>query len=887
MMSDLQNNRQAVPPSMGDTELYEQIAAGDEQAVHTARHNSLGMSVMVWYMRWTLALDAKRREYQNVFRLLGHIWTVFMTFLYLCGIVMFVILVVSYMRFQQYVEDYLRRNGIEYRDVQIPGYVISKIELYDLHDKQNTYHIDRVVIFSTFSDFLNQRVKSVSLEGVRLTIEEHSKEKSSAFLSVLTQLNDSAKSEKGLRIDSLDISRASLSVKGKNYELPISFSLAGVYGRETKVAANISIREPYLTMTGRLVIQDDERGASWDLDIQNGTVSFPGRPQETLTGKASLKSRRGAIQEVSADIALTYDQIQKWFSWQFNRVQERFDGKVQMRWVDVSGKPDDKVNMELGLKNVQFESDGTMKTDAPIQVTVNKAYFNGFKLDDLTAQLTGTLLCHLPETCTYDLTRPTEVNARLMRLSAQGQNIENRNRFSVTVVPQVGLVTLQPRQGNLLFTLPIEKVDFAGRFSASKDNLAMQAKRLILNGQYGILSKTIKMGLQADDLTYRTAMQVIEHGTLIADDLFRSGARVVLKSPMVHLNNVSSLKVPFSLEYTQENNRDSIFMSLLPQGPQILFTGYFDTIGGQIDGQIVVPTFDLEKLPQPLNRVSGLISPTLKQVSGQMSVYGRLYGNVRTSLNGPLYMALSDMNVKTDDLTVKNLNTALTFRTLRPLLTDVGQRVYVGRVESFIPLENIDMSFQMEENFVRLSRLVATLAGVPVQGEETLIPYKNVGTLVYLKNASVNLMNVSETIFPKNWKMKGALQGSVLLPIEIKNASFGVKNATISLVNTALEYIGNPKAKPKFMKKDQQLDITSGTIVIDGEDGTDVDRAKINLTLNVLTEPSKFRHVVRTVLTDKISDLIRFVGQNKTTVPPEISVLVRYIQQQTETFRVK
>lgn len=38
MMSDLQNNRQAVPPSMGDTELYEQIAAGDEQAVHTARH---------------------------------------------------------------------------------------------------------------------------------------------------------------------------------------------------------------------------------------------------------------------------------------------------------------------------------------------------------------------------------------------------------------------------------------------------------------------------------------------------------------------------------------------------------------------------------------------------------------------------------------------------------------------------------------------------------------------------------------------------------------------------------------------------------------------------------------------------------------------------------
>ena len=54
MMSDLQNNRQAVPPSMGDTELYEQIAAGDEQAVHTARHNSLGMSVMVWYMRWTL-----------------------------------------------------------------------------------------------------------------------------------------------------------------------------------------------------------------------------------------------------------------------------------------------------------------------------------------------------------------------------------------------------------------------------------------------------------------------------------------------------------------------------------------------------------------------------------------------------------------------------------------------------------------------------------------------------------------------------------------------------------------------------------------------------------------------------------------------------------------
>ena len=283
----------AMPPSnTGDDSLFSQIAAGDEIGIVKHR-NSWLMSMMVSYMRLTLAIDAKRREYQKVFRVMGLIWSVLMSMLYLCGIVMFAILVGSYIRFPDYVKSYLAQNGILYEDIKIPGYVVSQVELYGLHNQDKTYRIDHVSVSSTFADFLNRRAKNVSLKGVKLDVE--SGNQSAGFLAAINHLNTVAQSGGGIRIDTLEVTDAIVTVIGKDYKIPVSVSLTGVYGRETNISAFINVDEPYMNIRGPLSIRDAGKGITWDLDIQSGSVVLPGRPREGLSGKISVTSENQLV----------------------------------------------------------------------------------------------------------------------------------------------------------------------------------------------------------------------------------------------------------------------------------------------------------------------------------------------------------------------------------------------------------------------------------------------------------------------------------------------------------------------------------------------------------------------------------------------------------------
>ena len=123
-------NQRSTPPSHGlNDDLYAQIAAGDEIQTQTKRRSSFIVSFMVEYMRLTLALDALRRDYRKLFHVLGICWAVVMSILYLCGIIMFGILVASYMRFPDYVREQLEKNDILYDKMEIPGYIVSRIKI--------------------------------------------------------------------------------------------------------------------------------------------------------------------------------------------------------------------------------------------------------------------------------------------------------------------------------------------------------------------------------------------------------------------------------------------------------------------------------------------------------------------------------------------------------------------------------------------------------------------------------------------------------------------------------------------------------------------------------------------------------------------------------------
>ena len=111
-MVDNQTQRQ-MPSSAGkDVDLYAQIASSDAEEMIQPKHNgSFVMNFMVWYMRLTLMIDEKRREYAGAFRVINRVWNILMGGLYLCGIATFCILVVSYLRFPTYIKDYLEKNN--------------------------------------------------------------------------------------------------------------------------------------------------------------------------------------------------------------------------------------------------------------------------------------------------------------------------------------------------------------------------------------------------------------------------------------------------------------------------------------------------------------------------------------------------------------------------------------------------------------------------------------------------------------------------------------------------------------------------------------------------------------------------------------------------------
>ena len=206
-MAEQQNSNFAPPASRQmDSDLYSQIAAGDqeEETKKTRAKSSFVMNFMISYMRLTLFIDAKRRQYQKLFRILGGIWAVLMMLLYILGFIMLLILIVSYMRFPTEIRDYLKANNVICEDMKIPGYIISQVELKGLHDKDDTYRIDSLSISSTFADFLNRRARNVSAKGVRLTLDPNAKANNNPFL-LLSKLSKGDAGQAGLRIDSLKI----------------------------------------------------------------------------------------------------------------------------------------------------------------------------------------------------------------------------------------------------------------------------------------------------------------------------------------------------------------------------------------------------------------------------------------------------------------------------------------------------------------------------------------------------------------------------------------------------------------------------------------------------------------------------------------------------------
>ncbi len=885
-MSNGQTNG-AIPPNSnhGNMDLYSQIAAGDEVYVHERqRRESFFMRFMVQYMRWTLAIDEKRREYQGFFSLISRLWACFMGLIYLSGFIVMGILIVSYIQFPNYIKDYLSKNGIEYTRVEIPGYIISQVELYNLHDRERTYQVDKLSIASTFSDFLNRRAKTVSIQGVKINLDENSIEKSKSILAVLSHLNEAARKDAGIRVDSLEVSNAVLNLKEKNYELPISFSMTGVYGRETNISSSISINEPYLSLKGNLNVKDSGHEISWALDIQNGSLMLPSRPKEELEGKISLRTVKADVKSIVADISLSYERLKKKFDLKLNKKQKKFNGDLAISFMNITTpeKPITDAAFSFNFSDLSVDLDGNIKTTSPLKVNIKNFNFGKLKVMNLTTDLKGSLSCSLPVSCVYDLKEKTDLKMRKLEFPFNGRILKNDLASSVNLLPKDNIFNFSLQSGLLKYDTSFEQVKISGKGDGTV-NTKINIQNGQINGGLNLYNEQYSASLAVEKMDIETDAEKVERADLVVEDIFKNGSRILFSSPTIILKNNPYIKEKFSLNFSKLKDVTNIDLKILSNDIRLLFGGYLDLKKKQINGQLFIPEINLGTLKQPVNLISDILPKEILNVSGSFSGYGQISGNFGGKLEGPFYVALSDVNLKTDALDIQGLNAALSLRSLNPIVTNLDQRIYISRLNSFIPLENLDVILRFDEKFAQLSQVKADIFGIPVYGEETLLPYKGVGTLVYMKNNNENLTDLKETVFLKNWDIVGDVQGQVLFPIEFRDSILDLKNISVQLSNMDLNYTGKESDKPEFLENNKGVNIRSANVLVDVNPD---DRKKIKAVsvIELLLEPTKIKKTLRDTFIGNLTDIIWFKNSEKGVVPAEIKKSIDLIRQKTKGF---
>lgn len=875
----------SMPPAHGrDEELYAQIAAGDEIQVQTKRRSSLIMSIVIFYMRMTLEVDALKRDYQKLFRTIGWVWSGIMSVIYLCGLTMFTILLVSYMRFPDYVREQLEKNDILYDKMEIPGYIISRVKIINLHDKQDIYKIGELDISSTFADFLNKRIKNLSITGLNLTL---SPDKQPEILTKFLFPKPALKGEKNIRVDSLKISDSKIIFKGKNYEIPISISLTGVYGNETNISTYISVNQPFLSVKGPLTVQGRGEQLTWDLNIQSGSITFPKRPKENLSGKIELKTKSNTLTKLSADLTLSYEKIRKDFELDINKKGKAFNGNLKLIWLDttVPAKPEERAKISLGLSDLDLSSFGEMKTASPVKIDFSTTLSN-MALKNIKGNLDGELICKFSDYCSYNLKKKSTLTVGSLKIQTPRGAWSSSSSSKISLEPRQDLLSFSILKGDGTLKMDVSNFAIRGKQQQEEKETSVSAKDLTAETTFNIWDKSISSAVSLSQFNYHSSDYEVLNATLNIENIFDSTKKIYLDSSHVLLKNHEYLRFPFTLHYLSENGLSSVFLTTKKNDINLSFRGYLDILSGDINGQFIIPKFKLSNLINNYKDAKSL-PKGLENLSGEMAAYGNLIGNTRTNVNGPFYVALSDIGIKTKELTVNGINAALSMKSLFPMVTQPRQNIFIKNIESILPIDNIEMTLRLENRFAQLSSLTASIAGIPFKTEETLIPYKDITTLVYLKNTDNNISDIQRSLSIPNWEIDSDLYGSIFLPIEVKNLTLSIKNASVQLSDAHLKYTGVSQKKPWFLDNEKQFLMKSGNILIDANQDNPKD-VNITFLMNILLgNNEKIKKSIRETIITKISDIVSFQDKTPNSIPKNIENQIQKIFQNIEIIKNK
>lgn len=876
--------QQEFPSNPMNQDLYSQIASGDVGHVEAKPKQSFVMSLMVDVMRLTLLLDEKRRQYQGVFRFLGWAWKTMMVLLYATGIVMVCILVYSYIQFPNLIKDYFDRNGVSFEKMEIPGYVMSSVKVTGLHDKNNSYRIDNLTINSNFGDFLQGRIKSVVLNGVRVNLEKEDKTSvSNTLIPLLMYLNDSRKSSLGVRVDSLEIQDATLTIKGRNFELPVQFSLTGIYGDETNMSAYLMVDKPNLAFQGPLVIRGKGAETTFDLDIHAGQVKIPGRPPENMIGKMSISTKNNGIQSVQGQLTLSENRQEKVAKLNLTRDKDNtFKGDLDFSWLDImeKNKRDEQLNIALSMTGLSFDKQGLIKTEKPLRLSLRSKKTN-FQIGRLNAQLEGKLECLMVDNCSYRLDKNARVSINQLSFPFQTDLIKGGRESNITLQASPKLFSFPFSKGEISFDANIVSSSFNGQRESDKGSVSFRSGKGRLQGNWNLKSDLVNSGLKLERINFQTPDYRFSDTELIMAHIFGVKPRIKIKSPRVLITDNKWFKKPFSLNYESKDENDEIEISFPKERLRIFINGDVNPLTGYVDARFSIPPTELANMGKPLSDFSVVFPEGIQSASGKIAVEGRLVGVLKNGLSGPLSVAFNDVALTTSNMSVEGLNTVLQVQTLKPFVTASKQPIFIRRMLTAIPFNDVLATFKIDNQFLRIDTLSANVAGIPLQGDPMVVPYQDINTLLYLRQKNSDISSVANSLKIPNWQLKPPFRGRAYLVLSFKNKVLQVNRGSLLLNEGKLSYTGKSADKPKELGKENDVRIQSGTLEIE-QKAEDKNGVSVSLNLNTIVSGSKKPWPIQMSETESILPL--FVAPTeKSVVPAEISSAIQSVFRRSET----
>ncbi|MDR2902815.1 MAG: hypothetical protein LBU87_06930 [Lactobacillales bacterium] len=851
-------------------DLLSQIAGEDEIEEVQKDKTSLLMSLFVGLMRATFFIDELRRKNQKLFYILSSLWAFLLGLIYIGGICSLFLMMYSYSQFPKYIREYFEKNDMSVQNLEILEYSFSKVELRNLKDAKDTYHIKSLVINSTFSDFLQRRVKSVLLDGVTIKISETKEGLDFGNLPrFLLRLNHMG-GDKSVKIDTLGITNAKLEINGKNYAFPINFSLNGIYEKNTNISIPFSTNEKDFQIIGHLDIKGTYPKMEWELTIDSGVLSLPKHSPENIRGVVKVQTDAAKVGKIGGNLEFSYGSNSRKFSLNLNRDGDLFKGALNYSYTSVD--PYDK-SKEL-VSSILVDFDGLdiqninkIESNRPIRIDIPSYYQPGIlAMTGMNTSLNGVLSCK-DFSCSYQATQAITIKVQDITLYHQMNAIKSTQVASFILQPNSSRnkITASVAKDRIDFDLSISKLEFTGYKNSPNNPLAIQTTGSVsLRGNYISADNKVNLSVNATGVNYSNIDQDLTRGNLRITDAFGEKSQLRLNGDIVLKNN-TLLKIPAQISLEKTGDDTKAVVSLAGNKIRISFAGLSRLQTGEFVGNVYVYPFKLQDLGMSVHEISDLFPGHIQNPSGSIAAVGQIIWNGPHQVAGPLYVSLDDVAFNLGDAEFKGVNSVITLQSLVPLITAANQNVFIASVESILPFRNVLATFKLDTRFVRLASLSVNVAGIQLESDSLLIPHKMDHTILYLNNKRVMLDTLTPYFKKAGLSLSGV--GSIVLPIEVRGQTLGIKNGEIKLADVTAVYDKTLKSAPDFMSGNDAYVIRNGTLTLNTAEGKET-AVEMQVVTNGRFVPSQEKKNIREIVEVDLFDVIE--GAEIAPVPQRI-----------------